>query len=247
MAKRPLFIDPAQILAFPFQDQDWQKKILIASLLVFFSFIPVIPLVLLLGYASEIIRRTAVDRVSPALPEWDNFSDYFTDGFRLFGIGLVYMLPATLLIGIGYLGMFIPVFISELGGMAESQAFGMIIAGYLVGIVFIGVGALVSMLTGLILPLAGVHAIATGEFMSAFKFNEIWSLFKANWGGFITAFLILIGTAIVFYFGTYFLIVTVILCCLLPFISSFLTAYILLIGAGFFGNAYRIASESIQK
>ena len=54
MAKKPLDIDLAQILTFPFQDQVWLKKFLITSLLVLFSFIPVIPLVLLLGYAAEI-------------------------------------------------------------------------------------------------------------------------------------------------------------------------------------------------
>jgi len=95
MAKKPLDIDLAQILTFPFQDQDWLKKFLIASLLVLFSFIPVIPLVLLLGYAAEIIRRIAVDHESPSLPEWDDLSLYFNEGIRLFGVGAVYMVPAT--------------------------------------------------------------------------------------------------------------------------------------------------------
>ena len=246
MAKKPISIDPAQILTFPFQDQDWQKKILITSLLVFFSFIPVIPLVLLLGYAAEIIRRVAVDHESPSLPEWDDLSVYFTEGFRLFGVSLVYMIPATLLIGIGYLLMFIPVFLTEIGGMTETEAIGFIIAGYLAGFGLMGIGTMVSMLTGLILPLAGTHAVVSGDFKSAFKFKEIWSIFKANWGGFVIAFLILIGTAIVFYFGTYFLTATVILCCLFPFVLCFMSAYLLLIGAGFFGDAYRRASDNLQ-
>lgn len=247
MAKKPLDIDLAQILTFPFRDQDWLKKFLITSLLVFFCFIPVIPIVLLLGYAAEIIRRIAVDHESPSLPEWDDLSSYFHEGIRLFGVGVVYMIPATLLIGLGYISMFIPVFLMEIWGMTETEAIGFIIAGYLVGFGLMGIGSLISLLTGLILPIAGTHAVVTGDFKSAFKFKELWSLFKANGGGFVVVFLILIGAAVVLYYGAYFLAVTVILCCLYPFALSFLSAYLLLIGAGFFGNAYQTASENLPK
>jgi len=245
MAKKPLDIDLAQILTFPFQDQDWLKKFLIASLLVLFSFIPVIPLVLLLGYAAEIIRRIAVDHESPSLPEWDDLSLYFNEGIRLFGVGAVYMVPATLLFVIGYVGMFIPVLLVEIGGMTETEAVFFIITGYLVGFGMMGIGAMVFLLTGLILPIAGTHAVVTGDFKSAFKFRELWSLFKANGGGFVVVFLILIGAAVVLYYGAYFLAATVVLCCLYPFALSFISAYLLLIGAGYFGNAYQAASENL--
>ena len=152
MAKKPLNIDPAQILTFPFRDQSWLKKLLIASLLVFFSFIPVIPIVLLLGYAAEIIRRVAVDQETPTLPEWDDLGSFFNEGFRLFGVAVIYMIPAMLLIGIGYLGMLFPVLLTEIGGMKETEAVGFIIAGYLAGFGFMGLGVMVSMVTGLFLP-----------------------------------------------------------------------------------------------
>lgn len=247
MAKKPINIDPAQILVFPFQEQAWLKKFLIASLLVFFSFIPVIPIVLLLGYAAEIIRRIAVDHESPSLPEWDDFSAYFNEGFRLFGVGAVYLIPATLMIVIGYVGMFIPVFLVESGVMSESEAFGLMIAGFLAGFGMMGIGTLVSMLTGLILPIAGTHVVVSGDFKSAFKFKELWALFRANWAGFIIVYLILIGAAVILYYGAYFLVATVVLCCLYPFALSFMSAYLLLVGAGFFANAYRIAGENIPK
>ena len=247
MAKKTLNIDLAQILTYPFQDQAWLKKFLIVSLLVFFSFIPVIPIVLLLGYAAEIIRRIAVDHESPSLPEWADLSSYFNEGFRLFGVGAVYMIPATLLIVVGYVAMFIPVFLMEIGGLAETESIGFIIAGYLVGFGMMGFGAMVSLLTGLILPIAGTHAVVTEDFKSAFKFKELWSIFKANWGGFLIVFLILIGAAVVLYYGAYFLVVTVVLCCLYPFALCFMSAYLLLIGAGFFGNAYQAARENLLK
>jgi hypothetical protein len=124
MSKEPLNIDPAQILTFPSQDQAWLKKFLITSALVFFSFILV---VLLLGYAAEIIRRIAMDHESPSLPEWDDFNE----GFRFFGVGAVYLIPETLLFVIGYVGIFILVLLMESGVMSEAETFDLMLAGYL--------------------------------------------------------------------------------------------------------------------
>jgi hypothetical protein len=245
MAKKVLDLDPAEILFFPFQDEAWIKKFLIASALVFFSFIPVIPLVLLLGYAGEIIRRIARTGESPSLPEWDDLGGYFNEGIRLFGVGAVYLLPAVVLIGIGYLAMFVPLILVESGALSEAQATGLIIAGYIAAFGLMGVGALISMLTGLILPVAGAHAVVEGDFQAAFKFKQLWSLFKANWGGFAVAYLILIGAAMVLYYGAYFLAATVILCCLYPFALCFMSAYLVLIGAGLFGSAYRKAKQTL--
>ncbi len=247
MAKNPLKIDLTQILTFPFQDQDWLKKFLITSLLVFFSFIPVIPIVLLLGYTAEIIRRIAMDHESPSLPEWDDLSSYFNEGIRLFGVGAVYMFPATLLFVIGYVGMFVQVLFIESGVMSETEAIGLMLVAYMIGFGMMGIGVMVSILTGLILPIAGTHAVVSRDLKSAFKFKELWSLFRANWGGFVIVFLILIGAAVVLYCGAYFLAATVILCCLYPFALCFISAYLLLIGAGFFGNAYQTASVYLLK
>ncbi len=243
MAKKTARVDPAQILSFPFQDEAWLKKLLIASGLVLLSFIPVIPMVVLLGYASEIIRRIAVDGESPSLPEWDDLSSYFSEGFRLFGIGAIYMIPAVSLIMIGYLGMIIPLIVMEVGGLSEADGLGLIIAGYVVGFGLMGIGAVISMLTGFILPVAGTHAVVQADFKAGFKLKEIWSIFKANWAGFTMAFMVLLGTAMVLYYGAYFLAATVILCCLYPFALCLMSAYLLVIGAGYYGEAYRTAAE----
>ena len=241
MAKKTLQIEPFQILTFPFQDEHWIKKIIITSLMFLFSFIPVVPLVLLLGYAGEIIRGVAVDEEPPALPEWDDLGSYFNSGIRLFGVGLIYLIPSVLFFGIGYLAIMAPVFLTDIGIFLDIEGMVIFAVFYLMGFGLMGVGALVSLLTGLILPVAGAHAAVTSDFQAAFKFKEIWALIKANWGGFVVSFLILLGAAVVLYYGAYFLAATIILCCLYPFAVSFMSAYLLLIGAGFFGNAYRIS------
>ena len=81
MAKKTMTVDIAGALEYPFQDQEWIKKLAIAGLLVFVSFIPVFPVVFLLGYLGEIIRRIVIDQQKPSLPEWDDLGSYFQSGF----------------------------------------------------------------------------------------------------------------------------------------------------------------------
>lgn len=244
MAKKAPDLAPAEILIFPFQDQAWIKKILVASALVLFSFIPVIPLVLLLGYLAQIIRGIALDGKSPKLPEWSNLSESFNQGLRLFGVGALYLLPAFVLFSIGYLAMFVPLLLVESGAMTELEGAGLILSGYIAAFGLMGVGALISLLTGLILPVAATHTAVKGDFTAAFHFKELWTIFRSNWGEFVVAYLVLIGAAVVLYYGVYFLAATVILCCFYPFAFSFLTAYLILIGGGLFGSAYRKAAQA---
>jgi hypothetical protein len=246
MAKKNMTVDIAGALEFPFQDPDWLKKLAIAGLLVFISFIPVLPTVILLGYLGEIIRRIVVNKEPASLPEWDDLSTYFQSGFRLFGAGFIYMLPAGILMTIGYVGMMLPVFLMELGGMSESEALWMIMIGYLAGFGLMGIGAIVSMITGLILPVAGTHVAVKEDFSAAFRFNQIWEIFKANWSGFLVSFLILIGASIILYYASYFLVITIVLCCLYPFAISGIAAYLGFVGAALFGESYRLGVDRIS-
>jgi len=240
MAKENLTTDISQVLAFPFKDEAWVKKLAIASVLIFVSFIPVFPVVLLLGYLAEIIRRIVVDQEPPSLPEWDDLNSFFQDGFRLFGAGALYMIPSTLLIVLGYASIFIPVVIVDALGVSDGEGVVLMIAGNLAGFGLMGIGIMFSMATGLILPVAGTHAAVKKDFAAAFKFGEIWNIFKANWSGFLVAFLIVIGGSIVMYYGSYFLVVTVILCCLYPFTLCMSTAYLALVGSALVADAYRV-------
>jgi hypothetical protein len=247
MNEKTPHLDPSRILIFPFEDENWLPKILIASLLVLLSFIPIIPLVLLLGYGAEIIRIIVLENQEPTLPDWNDLSSLFNRGFRLFGVGAVYMIPTILLIGIGYLGFIIPVFLAEFGGMSEAESVILIIVGYIAGFGLMSVGTLISMITGIVLPIAGIHTAVRDDFQAGFKFKEIWTIFSANWSGFVIAFLILLGSLVVLYYGAYFLAATVILCCLYPFVVCLMSAYLLMVGAGYFGEAYRVASELLKE
>jgi hypothetical protein len=240
MAEKKLITDISQFLVFPFQDEAWVKKFTIASMLIFISFIPVIPVVRLLGYLAEIIRRIAVDQEPPSLPEWDDLGRFFEDGFRLFGAGALYMIPSTLFILVGYACLFIPAFFTEVGGMGDEEGIILMLAGNLAGFGLMGIGTLLSMIAGVILPVAGSHVAVKRDFAAAFKFAEIRNILKANWSGFLIAFLILIGGSTVLFYGSYFLVLTVILCCLYPFALSIMAAYLALVGSALIADAYRI-------
>ncbi len=245
MAKKKLTTDISQVLVFPFQDEAWVKKMAIASLLIFVSFIPIIPMVFLLGYLAEIIRRIAVNGEPPSLPEWDDLSVYFQDGFRLFGAGTLYLIPSTLLLIIGYVCMFIPIVIMEAGRLSDGEGMILMIAGYLAGFGLMGIGAVLAMVTGVVLPVAGSHIVVKEDFSAAFKFGEIWDIFKANWSGFLVAFLIIIGGFVVLSYGSYLLVVTVILCCLYPFVLSLMFTYLALVGSALVADAYRVGVDNL--
>jgi hypothetical protein len=239
MAKKYTPVDPSSILAYPFRDPDWIKKLAVACGLLLIWFIPIIPEVLLLGYLAEIMRRIGQDQEAPSLPEWENLSGLFQEGIKLFGIVLLYGLPAFVLVTIGYAAMFVPVFLAESIAVNESQFLFWLFTSNLVGFSFIGIGFTLAVVTCLILPIACTHAAVQGNFQAAFNFMEIWRLFKANWGGFLVAYLVMIGGAMVLYYGAYFLVATIILCCLYPFVLCIFTAYLSVLGAGLFGEAYR--------
>ncbi len=245
MAKKKLTTDISQVLVFPFQDEAWVKKMAIASLLIFVSFIPIIPMVFFLGYLAEIIRRIAVNGEPPSLPEWDDLSVYFQDGFRLFGAGALYLIPSTLLLIIGYVCMFIPIVIMEAGRLSDGEGMILMIAGYLAGFGLMGIGAVLAMVTGVVLPVAGSHIVVKEDFSAAFKFGEIWDIFKANWSGFLVAFLIIIGGFVVLSYGSYLLVVTVILCCLYPFVLCLMSTYLALVGSALVADAYRVGVDNL--
>ncbi len=79
--------------SFPFQDEDWIKKIVLT---VVISFIPVIGQLALLGWMVELTRRVIRGDAAP-LPDWADFGGILLLGLKMFVIGFVYSLPLILL------------------------------------------------------------------------------------------------------------------------------------------------------
>ena len=238
------------VLKFPFEDENWIGKLAVAVVIILIGFIPLINILsfaLFLGYGAEITRRIAVEGEEPSLPGWEDFSAYFKDGFRLLGLYAIYTLPVVLLMTVGYFAMFVPVFLSEMSGAPETQMILMVFLGYGAGFILMGLGSLIGMATGVVLPVIGTHVVVQDQFGAGFKVGEWWKIFKANWVGFLLSFLILFGGGMVLYYISYFLVLTVILCCLYPVALGVLGVYLSLVGNAMFSIAYREGVELLEE
>ena len=79
--------------SFPFQDDDWIKKIALTAAI---SFIPLIGQFALLGWMVELTRRVIRGDAEP-LPDWADFGGILVLGLKMFVIGFVYSLPLILI------------------------------------------------------------------------------------------------------------------------------------------------------
>jgi hypothetical protein len=213
-------------LTFPFKDKKWGSKFAIASLFVLLSpIIPLIPILLLLGYAARVMRRITNDDGQPALPEWNNWEDLLLDGLRLLAIDILYMLPGIVLIIIGYLAMIVP----AIAGAMDSERMSWQPLGMMFGMwFFIGLGILYILAAKFALGAIQVHVIAKQRFGAGFEFSDWWRLLRANFGGFLLAFVIIIC-----------------LICLIPFIAIIVGIYLQLVSAALNALAYREAAEKL--
>ena len=92
-----------QALTFPFQDEKWQSKMLIGILIMFLNYIiPFIPMLIIYGYMYQIMHRVLVGDGELHLPEWNDWGQHLGEGWRLFCVYFLYMLPAAIFYIGGY-------------------------------------------------------------------------------------------------------------------------------------------------
>ena len=87
------FVKP---FAFVFEDPNWLQKILLGGLF-YLAGMFIIGWFFVLGYAARTARNVIRGDERP-LPEWENVGDFFGEGARLVGVGLVYMIPMIALV-----------------------------------------------------------------------------------------------------------------------------------------------------
>ena len=236
-----------EIFTFPFKDPRWKEKMLIAALVALGSMIvPILPLILLVGYCERIMRRMIQEGAAPALPEWDNLGDMFWRGFKVSAAWLIYTLPLIFLMIFAYTTMMLPAFMApaiERGGAEELLP--AMFVGMFTGWAVFGLAMILTLITGMLAPVAVAHLVAKDDFAAAFRVKEWWAVLRANLGGFVIAFILMMGAFMLMSLAMQVLYLTIVLCCLLPFASGVVNAYLLPVVSALYAQAYRAAVQKM--
>ena len=237
------------LIAFPFrQPRGLQKLVIGAALTLLGIAIPILPTLFVLGYQSAVARR-AIRTGELEMPEWTDWSTLLVDGLKVFGVGLIYTLPAIAVIMVGYAGMMstsVMAAIMEDAGPNEVLRWMWVpLLGSLGGIGLFGVGMLLALLAGAFAPVALAHMLATDSFAAAFRVRQWWPILRANLGGFVLAYVLILGVSMAFSLAVQVLSFTIVLCLLVPLATVFYSMYVWTVGSGLIGLAYRDAVEKL--
>jgi hypothetical protein len=213
-------IDFGRTFTFVTEDPDWITKVLVGGLFTLLSAILVgIPFVL--GYWARMVKAVAAGQARP-LPAWDDLGGIFSDGLRLLGVYLVYVLGLALVVGlVGGVAM-IPLFAmgSIDGGEGAAAALGGI--GILL---FYAVVLVVSLAAMVYLPAALLRSVLRDSFAEGFAAREVVAFIQANLGNYALALVIYLLASFLSQFG-------MILCCVGIFPAAFWSYLVLGYGLG---------------
>ncbi len=236
------------LFGFPFKDAKWVSKILIGSLFMLFGFL-ILPIFFIYGYFIEILRNAIKDH-EPVLPEWDQLEKKFIDGAKLFLVAFIYMIPYILLFILAYALILAGSFSTELVDYSRAADsipwFFISLFGSFGGLLLFGVSTLISLVLGALLPVALAHTVATDDLMAGFRVSEWWKIFRANTSGFLISYVIVIGCLFLINTALQVLNMTIVLCCLTPFLSIALTFYLMVVANVLFGQAYHTAVQNLS-
>jgi len=166
---------------FVFDDPRWVPKILLGGVFTLAS-IFLVGIFFIYGYLARLVRNV-INGVQYPLPEWDDLGEYFTEGVKLFVVGLVYAIPVIVVVCIAV----IPAAILNANGSENDamRSLGGMTASCIWCLMFP-----VSVAMALWVPAALLAVVVTGEFSAAFQFANIWKYIRANIGNYLLAFVV---------------------------------------------------------
>jgi hypothetical protein len=227
-------------LSYPFIGREAQKNFLVGSLLMLAGFfIPLIPVFIVYGYISRIMKQVIAGEKA-SMPTWDDWNTLFTDGLRLYGVRIIYALPLMLLLftvmAIYFGGLFLILLQDE---PSTNALFALIMAFVCIMALMFPLGIVLSMFA---YP-AGAHTVAKQSFSAGFHVGEWWPILRHNLGGFAMMIGITYVISIAFSILIQVLYITIIFACLLPLIMPAFMFYMILIMEPMAAQAYREGRE----
>ncbi|HHX44072.1 MAG TPA: DUF4013 domain-containing protein [Chloroflexi bacterium] len=180
-------MDIGKAFTFPFDDQEWVKKLIIGAVLLI---IPVVNFIAI-GYMIRVMRNVAEGDTRP-LPEWDQWGDDFMKGLLVALAGLAYALPILLVNGISAI-------FGIIASSANSDGVQSVMA--LCSTALSCLSGLWGLLIAVVIPAAILKYAQEGEFSSFFKFAEIFQWIRDHAKDYIIAVLVIIVARILSGFG----------------------------------------------
>lgn len=207
---------------YPFEDQNWLKKIALAALV---SLIPIVGQLFLLGWGLEIARRV-IQRDPVVLPDLD-FGANLGKGFQAFLVSLVYSIPIWILS--------LPIYlIGPIGNALQFDEQSIQVMMIVVSVCFGGLILLYSIALAFALPAAFGNLAAKGQLGAGFKFGEIFALVKAAPVAYL---LVILGSIVASFIGS-----LGVIACAIGVIFTY--AYAMAIMGHLYGQAYNQATAA---
>jgi hypothetical protein len=233
---------------FPFRAPGWFNRFLPGAAFIFAGFFfPILPLFFVAGYAAEIMRRVAGGQ-EPEMPEWEDWGRLFLDGFRIFVLQFVYLLPA-MIVAFGAWLLYLAGFIAmaALNGQQGAATGVFMFLLFSIFMLSIPVSTLLFVLGAVPLPVAVVNMLVGGRFSAGFQLCKFVRMLRSNAWGFFIAWVAVAGLALFIYMAFMMIYTTLILCCLLPFVVAPLGFYLSTVGAALFADAYRAGLPAAEE
>jgi len=234
-----------ETFGFPFRSPDWQGRFLVGSALLILSFvIPVLPAIFVYGYVLGIMRQ-AIEGRPLTLPAWEDWGRFWTDGWRVFLIGLVFMAPGVALLCGGsalyFAGSMSLPFLQSSSGEPTAFALTFFLLSFTVFFVSLFAGSLLTVLGAIPFPFAAAHLTAQDRLGAALRPSEWWPALRKSKMEYFIAWVIVFGLFGVANLATILAYYSLILCCLVPVLAAPLGFYASLVAGALFGATYREA------
>ncbi|MEW6402463.1 MAG: DUF4013 domain-containing protein [Chloroflexota bacterium] len=239
--------DFQSILLFPVRDEFARKQFIIAALVMLTGMIiPLIPMIILMGYGARIMRQVIDEDKEPTMLEWqgNDWGQLLQEGARLFAIRLIFILPVFLFMGCGFAFFMSSPILFASSDSGDPSPFGFITMAIGMGIFLLTM--LLSLPLGVIIGAAESHVVTKQSFQAGLQFREWWPIFRAGLGQFVGAYLLALAISFILSFVMQIAMITIILICLMPFFLFGFSAYISLVLNALFARAYAVGRKAVQ-
>lgn len=239
-----------ETLLFPVRDAEASKQFLIACAVAFSMFIiPILPMLLLMGYCAKIMRQVVDEGQQPSMPAWQgsDWAEMLMDGLRLYGGQFVLMLPLFILMGCGI----VPLVSGSMGFAAVAEDGGEALGVASTLFFFIGIAVIIflsilSLPYGVVISAALPHIATKRSFQAAFEVREWFPIFRKALGQFLLSYGIILVISFAFTILMQIAAITIILMCVVPFLMVPFIAYQLLVTNTVFAQAYVAGRDGLQ-